>query len=336
MNCRICGIGDLDSVGTIPGYVAGMYFLIRECSWCHSQAAFPQEAPEKLYDEIYQNGKQLDGYRRYFGYAELVNNTRKPFRQLARSEDVYWGVESFMKGRVKAGLNIVEVGSGLGYLVAALRADGYNARGIDISALAVAQANKRYGNWFEVQDVSDLTARERMNADVVVALELIEHVEDPFSIIEDLLGGLKYSGQLILSTPNRSYFPPDTLWSTDLPPVHLHWISEAGMRRLAERTQCTVDFVDFTDFNSGSKWMARPRFAVPSEPRHRLDEDFRPIHPYRPKHGYREKLYASPVGVYAKVAKRRINPTLSSVPGVESKTRSECMVVRFYNRRRSD
>jgi SAM-dependent methyltransferase len=287
--------------------------------------------PARLYDNIYENGEQLDGYRRYFVYAKLVSKARNPLRQLARSEDVYWGVEKVLNGldRSDSNLRVLEVGSGLGYLVAALRASGYDATGLDVSASAVAEAKKRYGDWFEIQDVSKLIVGERSGADAVIALELIEHVEKPLSMIEDLLGALNAGGELIVSTPNRSYYPEETLWATDLPPVHLHWISEAGMRGLAQRIGCTVQFLDFTDFNKSSRLFRRPRLAMPSEPQHRLDENFRPIRPYKPKYGYRERFFATSAGALTKAAQRRFRPLTNPLPCSDSRARSESMVVRI-------
>jgi hypothetical protein len=57
-------------------------------------------------------------------------------------------------------------------------------------------------------------------------------------------------GSLVLTTPNRTYYGYDQVWSTDLPPVHLWWFSRESIQRLAQRVGCTAEFVDFSEFNA--------------------------------------------------------------------------------------
>jgi hypothetical protein len=61
---------------------------------------------------------------------------------------------------------------------------------------------------------------------------------------------LNPAGRLILTTPNRSHFPPGERWATDLPPVHLWWLSEPSLRAMARALDCSIEFVDFTPYSS--------------------------------------------------------------------------------------
>ena len=57
--------------------------------------------------------------------------------------------------------------------------------------------------------------------DGVVMVEAIEHLENPIAAIENAVRLLSPGGCLVLTTPNRSYYGYDEIWSTDSPPVHL-------------------------------------------------------------------------------------------------------------------
>jgi hypothetical protein len=51
-----------------------------------------------------------------------------------------------------------------------------------------------------------------------------------------------------LTTPNKTIYPANIIWNTDLPPVHLWWFSENSMRYIANKLNASVQFVDFTEY----------------------------------------------------------------------------------------
>jgi SAM-dependent methyltransferase len=144
---------------------------------------------------------------------------------------------------------ILEAGSGLGYLTFALAQAGYDARGIDISGVAVDNAIATFGELFARADVVDYVAQRPRSFDVVVMTELVEHVPEFETLIDAGLKGLRPGGELLVTTPNKSSYAKDAIWATENPPVHLWWFSEDSMRAVASRLGCSVEFVDFTEFN---------------------------------------------------------------------------------------
>ena len=77
---------------------------------------------------------------------------------------------------------ILEVGCGEGYLLDALGRGGVHASlfGIDLSAQAIEEAELRLGAraQLEARDARDL-ADERRRFDLVMMMEVLEHIEDP-------------------------------------------------------------------------------------------------------------------------------------------------------------
>ena len=60
---------------------------------------------------------------------------------------------------------------------------------------------------------------------------------------------LKPNGVALVTTPNKSYYPPGAYWKTGNPPVHFWWLSEKSLVYIAMRTGFYVTFCDFERFN---------------------------------------------------------------------------------------
>ena len=125
-------------------------------------------------------------------------------------------------------------------------------RGCSRLAQATAEATRRFGSWYRTGDVTD---PKTLNGayDVVVGLEILEHVGAPRELVRGLLPLLTANGEVVVSTPNRDQYRSDTLWATDLPPVHLHWFSELGMRSLCP-PGARAELFDFTAYNHRFGW----------------------------------------------------------------------------------
>jgi SAM-dependent methyltransferase len=97
-------------------------------------------------------------------------------------------------------------------------------------------------------EASQLAAENKGVYDVVIATEVIEHIHEPLEFLDTVLALLKPGGRAIITTPNRSLYPSETIWATDLPPVHVWWFSEDSLRYLAEKTGATINFINYSKF----------------------------------------------------------------------------------------
>lgn len=79
----------------------------------------------------------------------------------------------------------------------------------DISEKLSKQTGDRLGVRSLVLNVSDLSD-VRETFDVVLSSECIEHTQDPFNSISQMVRLVKPGGHLVLTTPNRLWFP--VLW----------------------------------------------------------------------------------------------------------------------------
>lgn len=102
-------------------------------------------------------------------------------------------------------------GDGIGSAVL-LDAGAASVEGFDRSASAVAEASARCRSSvarFRAADARHLPLPDRC-ADLYVALETIEHVEDDRAFLADVIRVLKPDGLFICSTPNRTVTNPGT------------------------------------------------------------------------------------------------------------------------------
>ncbi len=243
--CIACGSENIVQNGKIEGYIQGSFYDIESCQDCKTKWSNPHIVDTVVYDYIYNNKEDTPGYIRYAQYAEDVTSYANPLGYLSRQEPAYYGVAA----TVPTGGKILEVGCGLGYFTYALAEAGYDAVGIDVSDSAIQEATKKYGNYFRHADFFTMTVSEDQKFDAIIMVELIEHVDDPARYLAHAKTLLKTGGKLIVTTPNRSWYPDDVLWASDLPPVHLTWFSERGMQAMAAALGYSVEFTPFTKFN---------------------------------------------------------------------------------------
>lgn len=249
--CPICASETVALNERHPGYRRPAVFAIHMCPNCDTQFAAPLQVDAELYDVIYREAANVRGYSRYRVFAEAVTAEADPLGYLA-AEDVYWCVADYLtRARLPKDADILEVGSGLGYLTYAIRRRGFSrARGTDISATAVADAAKRYGDHYFHDDLLDYSRKTEDRYDLLILTEVLEHVVDIFGFIDALKRLLKPDGAILLTTPNKSSHLPHAYWRTDNPPVHLWWFSECSLRHIAIRSRLSIEFRDFSPFHA--------------------------------------------------------------------------------------
>jgi SAM-dependent methyltransferase len=247
--CPICQNDSRQVYSNMPGYSAGLAYSIFVCTDCDTSFADPMDTHSSVYDGIYNQASILPGYERYVRYAELVKKTHKPLEVLKNSEVSYWSVINTIQSvaHKKTDIKILEVGSGLGYLTYALNKAGYSTHGIDISPSAVEQAKSRYGDYFDTKNLFDI-ACETERYDFVVMMDVIEHVSNPTAFIAEAKKVLKPSGKLLVTTPNKSFAPPNSIWLSDVPPVHLYFLTENALVHIARTLNMQCSFFDFTHY----------------------------------------------------------------------------------------
>ncbi len=106
------------------------------------------------------------------------------------------------------GLNLLDIGCGGGLVTEPITRLVGTVTGIDASAELIATAHDHaVANGLTIgyrAVLSDALVKMKKTYDVVLALEVIEHVDDPDALLRDIANLLKPGGIAIVSTPNRT------------------------------------------------------------------------------------------------------------------------------------
>jgi SAM-dependent methyltransferase len=108
--------------------------------------------------------------------------------------------------RFCAGKRVLDLGCGTGYGTAELARQAASAAGVDIADEAVAYARKSYPGISFEQASCTATPFESASFDVIVAFEVIEHLQFWRGLLEEARRLLAPNGVFLVSTPNRSYY----------------------------------------------------------------------------------------------------------------------------------
>jgi 2-polyprenyl-6-hydroxyphenyl methylase / 3-demethylubiquinone-9 3-methyltransferase len=124
---------------------------------------------------------------------------------LREAADAHWGVEATSFTPL-AGRTALDVGCGAGLLTEPLARLGARATGIDAAPENIGAASAHavavgLDIEYHAGGIEDLAGRQ---FDLVVSMEVIEHVANPASFVAGLAGALASGGLMILSTPNRT------------------------------------------------------------------------------------------------------------------------------------
>jgi len=101
-------------------------------------------------------------------------------------------------------VRVLDLGAATGFLGRSLAARGHEVVGVEMDSEAAAAATPAYAA-FHVLDLACLPRLPEAPFDVVVAGDVIEHLDDPDALLERVAAQLAPAGRLLLSVPNVAF-----------------------------------------------------------------------------------------------------------------------------------
>lgn len=144
--------------------------------------------------------------------------------------------------RWAVGQDVLDVAAGAGYGAGILAAVARRVWAVDLDAASVWYARKTLSpeNLLFLQgDATSLPVRSR-SADLVVALEVLEHVENPEGLVAELARVLRLGGAVLISTPNKASYTDARDYHN---PFHVHEFYREGFLNLLQRHFDSVQLV---------------------------------------------------------------------------------------------
>jgi SAM-dependent methyltransferase len=194
-------------------------FKCRDCGLGRSEAA--QFDPARYYTKDYFSGQHADGYGDYLGSERVLR------REFAHVVDVI--------RRSCAGGRLIELGCAYGFFLQEAKRY-FDVAGIELADDAAAHARQAGLN--VVSGVADEGNMARLGpADVIVLLDVIEHLPDPRTTLELAVRHLNPGGIIVITTGDFSSLYArlaGSHWRLMTPPQHLWFFTPASIERLAD------------------------------------------------------------------------------------------------------
>ena len=216
--CRIC-----DSRAVRPLCVKGPASYYR-CRGCDTVFQHPLPTPEEMVryaDTQYREGV----YRDYVRAREMKH---EHFR--ARLEE--FGRRFPPPGR------LLDLGCSCGYFLDVALERGYDAYGVEFSEEAIAAAQPGTRERIRRGNVNEAASDHPAEYGIVTAFDIIEHVEDPVTFLEEIAGMLVPGGGVVLTTPDTGHalrYLMGKRWPMLQPMQHTTLMSRLGVRIALER-----------------------------------------------------------------------------------------------------
>lgn len=216
LTCLACGYP------TSPYYTARNGHAYERCGSCGSlRLAQAAASTVELYEDLSYGPELFDR-----AWATLIDRRRMV------------PLTAILVEHLPQGATVLDVGAGGGHFVRRARLEGFEAKGIEMSARLASAARETYDVPVEV---GSLEESDCANLDAITLWDVVEHVWDPQTLLEQVRSRLDPSGLLFLSTPvvdssvaraGKVLFGRLGRWPHVLPPAHVAQFSRAGVRHL--------------------------------------------------------------------------------------------------------
>ncbi|MBC6440862.1 MAG: class I SAM-dependent methyltransferase [Rhodospirillales bacterium] len=236
--CQVCGTTDARLLVDQPSY---RWVKCRSCgsAWI---------SPMLSMDEAIEIQDETVGQSCIDGYLKKLDSKMRRSRRWVRT----------LK-RHMPGPKLLDVGSSMGFLVAAAAELGLEATGIEINPVLVEEAQRRYRAGRFVVGAFEETELSGERFDGVYCSEVIEHVVDTNRFLETIAGAMNPKATLFLTTPAlREYAKGSdpSRWRDFGVPDHKLYFSPGNIRQMRAKHGFEAIRIRF-NFGRGLKLLAR-------------------------------------------------------------------------------
>jgi 2-polyprenyl-3-methyl-5-hydroxy-6-metoxy-1,4-benzoquinol methylase len=168
---------------------------------------------------------------------------------------------------VKKG-KLLDVGCGLGWVVAQAKDRGFDAMGIDESKVYVGVGEKHLGVDlfpYSLETMYSKRQKKFRNYDVVILKHVLEHVENPKKFLEIIKEFLVPGGKLLVACPNINslmFRLFSERWYGLVPNQHLWQFSAKTLARLLESNGFNIKRIEITNLDYQVKGIKGIIFSI--------------------------------------------------------------------------
>ena len=113
-------------------------------------------------------------------------------------------ISNYILQQIDTKKEILEIGAGGGHFANYIMSKGYKVKAMDISHAAISKAKENYPNLeIFIDDAEKLDVIENDSIDVVISIEVLEHLRELDLHFKNVARALKRNGIYIVKTPNK-------------------------------------------------------------------------------------------------------------------------------------
>lgn len=234
--CNLCGSNEY-TVRFAPG-VAQINQIVN-CKSCGLMYANPriQEADNVL----------IENYDPDFVLSAIVNQDSQRLEKEALQVKDYEVTRKFLHEHYPDKGTLVEVGSGLGYLLNYFKQDGWNVVGLEPNVGMCRYAESEFGIKI-IPTILEKAGIADRSADAVLMMHVIEHVSDPCSTLQEVYRILKPGGIFVMETPRYDTLMFKLLGKRERSlscDGHIYFFTTKTLEKLATKAGFTVLKTDY-------------------------------------------------------------------------------------------
>lgn len=224
-NCPICGSLDIADEYSRPDQDLGTLRLMR-CHVCGIVFLNPRLSHDAIVE--LENTSPV-----YSVNEEYVDAT---VSELERMIDLLGSYASDHE-------HLLDIGCNRGFLLEAARRRGWTPLGVEISPVAVAEAERLFsGLTIHTGELASLPRNRSF--DLITCWHVLEHTTDPIALLEDILRRLSNHGVLAIQVPSYTFFNEFISSGREVSlvcSVHNFYFTESSLRSILIR--CGFDIV---------------------------------------------------------------------------------------------
>ncbi|MGA1978273.1 MAG: class I SAM-dependent methyltransferase [Bacteroidales bacterium] len=229
-NCPLCDSANTGIfLRTSDYFLSGESFELWKCSQCGFVFTYdpPDESNIGHYYESDDYLSHNDSAKGFFGI--VYRAVRK--LMLVRKTGMVRKASGLKTGE------FLDIGSGTGHFLSAMKNSGWRVRGIEINEKAREYSISEFG--LQVLAGDKVKSLQSQSLNVVTLWHVLEHFNDPFSLAEEIRRIIKPGGVCLIALPNSGSFDAEhykEFWAAYDVPRHLWHFEPSTIDLYAKKT----------------------------------------------------------------------------------------------------